>query len=136
MRVGIPGRILDYHRLSPLYGLRVSRYRRGYAVTSTPEGQERHLHEDEVVIERMFYAPSPPHLWDVGERETDRTSTGWLGQGCSTARLDPMHPFVQTLPSHDALFQVIRGNGRIHSSPGFLFGGIGLVTNCLTSFSV
>jgi hypothetical protein len=65
MLVGISSRILDYHRLSPLDGLMVSRYRRGYAVTSTPEGQELHLHEDEVVIEHMFYAPSPPHLEDV-----------------------------------------------------------------------
>ena len=59
---GIPSRILSYHRLSPLYGLMVSRYRRGYAITSTPEGQAFHLHEDEVVIDRMFYAPSPPPL--------------------------------------------------------------------------
>ena len=59
---GIPSRILSYHRLSPLYGLMVSRYRRGYAVTSTLEGQEFRLHEDEVVIDRMFYAPYPPPL--------------------------------------------------------------------------
>jgi hypothetical protein len=65
MLVGIPSRILGYHRLSPLYGLMVSRYRRGYAVISTPEGQEWHLHEDEVVIERMFYAPYPPYPWDI-----------------------------------------------------------------------
>ena len=37
---GIPSQILSYHRLSPLCGLMVSRYRRGYAVISTPEGQE------------------------------------------------------------------------------------------------
>ncbi len=37
---GIPGRIPRYHLLSPLCGLMVSRYRRGYAFTSTPEGQE------------------------------------------------------------------------------------------------
>jgi hypothetical protein len=37
---GIPGRIPSDHLLSPLCGLRISRYRRGYALTSTPEGQE------------------------------------------------------------------------------------------------
>ena len=37
---GIPGRIPSDHLLSPLVGLLVSRYPRGYALTSTPEGQE------------------------------------------------------------------------------------------------
>ena len=37
---GIPGRIPSDRLLSPLYGLMVSRYRRGYALTSPPEGQE------------------------------------------------------------------------------------------------
>ena len=37
---GIPGRIPGDHLLSPLLGWRVSRYPRGYALTSTPEGQE------------------------------------------------------------------------------------------------
>jgi len=43
---GIHSRILRDRLLSPLCGLMVSRYRRGYAVTSTPEGQELHLHGD------------------------------------------------------------------------------------------
>jgi hypothetical protein len=43
---GILSRILSDRLLSPLSGLMVSRYRRGYAVTSTPEGQELHLHGD------------------------------------------------------------------------------------------
>jgi hypothetical protein len=37
---GIPSRILRDRLLSPLVGLMVSRYPRGYAFTSTPEGQE------------------------------------------------------------------------------------------------
>jgi hypothetical protein len=37
---GIPSRILSDRLLSPLCGLMISRYRRGYAFTSTPEGQE------------------------------------------------------------------------------------------------
>lgn len=51
---GIPSRILSDCLLSPLGGLRVSRYRRGYAVTSTPEGQELHLHGNEVVKDQMI----------------------------------------------------------------------------------
>jgi hypothetical protein len=43
---GILSRMLSDRLLSPLGGLMVSRYRRGYAVTSTPEGQELHLHGD------------------------------------------------------------------------------------------
>ena len=43
---GIPGRIPGDRLFSPLCGLRVSHYRRGDAVTSTPEGQELHLHGD------------------------------------------------------------------------------------------
>ena len=43
----------------------VSRYPRGDAFTSTPEGQELHLHEDEVVIDQLVDVPYPPHLWDV-----------------------------------------------------------------------
>jgi len=46
---GIPGRIPSYHLLSPLLGLMVSRYPKGYAFISTPEGQEFHLYRDEVV---------------------------------------------------------------------------------------
>jgi len=37
---GIPSRILSDRLLSPLVGLMVSRYPRGYAFSSTPEGQE------------------------------------------------------------------------------------------------
>ena len=37
----------------------VSRYRRGEAFTATLEGQALPLHEDEVVEERLIYAPSP-----------------------------------------------------------------------------
>ena len=71
---GIPGRIPSDRLLSPLYGLMVSRYRRGYALTSTPEGQELHLHGEKVVEDRLIYAPYPPlSLWDGSFRETDRT---------------------------------------------------------------
>ncbi len=38
----------------------VSRYRRGYAFTSTREGQEFHLHEEEVIEDRATFAPYPP----------------------------------------------------------------------------
>jgi hypothetical protein len=51
---GIPGRIPSDQLLSPLCGLMVSRYRRGYAFTSTPEGQELHLHEDTVIKDRSI----------------------------------------------------------------------------------
>jgi hypothetical protein len=51
---GIPGRIPSNHLLSPLGGLMVSRYRRGYAFTSTPEGQELHLHGDTVIKDRSI----------------------------------------------------------------------------------
>ena len=51
---GIPGRIPRDHLLSPLGGLMISRYRKGYALTFTPEGQELHLHGDEVVKDRSI----------------------------------------------------------------------------------
>jgi hypothetical protein len=57
---GIRSRILRDRLLSPLCGLRISRYRRGYALTSTPERQELHLHGEEVVKDRSIYAPYPP----------------------------------------------------------------------------
>ena len=57
---GIRGRIPRDRLFSPLCGLMVSRYRRGEAFTSTLEGQEWHLHEDEVVEDRLIYAPYPP----------------------------------------------------------------------------
>ena len=57
---GIPGRMPRDRLFSPLCGLMVSRYRRGDAFTSTLEGQELHLHEDEVVEDRLIYAPYPP----------------------------------------------------------------------------
>ena len=56
---GIPGRIPSDHLFSPLCGLMVSRYRRGEAFTSTLEGQELHLHENEVVEEQLLFAPYP-----------------------------------------------------------------------------
>jgi hypothetical protein len=46
---GIPGRIPRDRLLPPLCGLRVSRYRRGYTLTSTMEGQELHLYGEEVI---------------------------------------------------------------------------------------
>jgi hypothetical protein len=77
---GIPGRMPSDRLLSPLYGLMVSRYRRGYAVISTPERQELHLHEEKVVEDHLISAPYPPlSLRDGSFRETDRTSTAWLG---------------------------------------------------------
>jgi len=77
---GIPSRILRDRLFSPLGGLMVSRYRRGYAVTSTPEGQELHLHGDEVIRDRRTSTLYP--LSSCGEgsfRETDRTSMPLLG---------------------------------------------------------
>jgi len=56
---GIPGRIPSDRLFSPLCGLMVSRYRRGDAFTSTLEGQELHLHEDEVIEDREIFAPYP-----------------------------------------------------------------------------
>jgi hypothetical protein len=80
---GMPGRIPGDRLFSPLLGLMVSRYPRGDAVTSTPEGQEWHRHGDEVVEDRLLYAPYPPQpLGGCRFRETDRTSTGLLGQAC------------------------------------------------------
>ena len=60
LRDGIRSRMLRDRLVSPLCGLRVSRYRRGYALTSTPERQELHLHGEEVVKDRSIYAPYPP----------------------------------------------------------------------------
>ena len=62
---GIPGRIPGNRLFSPLLGLMVSRYPRGDAFTSTPERQELHLHEDEVIKDRVISAPYPPHPWGV-----------------------------------------------------------------------
>ena len=56
---GIPGRMPSDHLFPPLCGLMISRYRRGEAFTSTLEGQELHLHEDEVVEDRLIFAPYP-----------------------------------------------------------------------------
>jgi hypothetical protein len=56
---GIPGQIPSDHRLSPLYGLMVGRYRRGYAFTPTLGGQEFHLHTDEVVKEGISTSMLP-----------------------------------------------------------------------------
>jgi hypothetical protein len=77
---GIPSRILRDRLFPPLCGLMVSRYRRGDACTSTLEGQELHLHGDEVVEDRLISAPYPPlSLRDGSFRETDRTSSALLG---------------------------------------------------------
>jgi len=77
---GIPDRIPGDRLFSPLLGLMVSRYPRGDAFTSTPEGQELHLHEDEVIRDHMISAPYPPQpLRGCRFRETDRTSTALLG---------------------------------------------------------
>jgi hypothetical protein len=56
---GIPSRILSDRLLSPLCGLMVSRYRKGYALISTPEGQELHLHDGEVIKDPMISTLSP-----------------------------------------------------------------------------
>ena len=81
---GIPGRIPSDRLLSPIYGLMVSRYRRGYALTSPPDGQELHLHREKVVEDRLIYAPYPPlSLWDGSFRETDRTCSALLGPALS-----------------------------------------------------
>jgi hypothetical protein len=56
---GILSQILRDPPLSPLVGLRVSRYPRGYAVTSTPEGPELHRHGVEVIKDPPFFVPIP-----------------------------------------------------------------------------
>ncbi len=56
---GIPSRTLSDRLLSPLLGLMVSRYPRGYAFTSPPEGQELHLHGDEVIKDPMIMTLYP-----------------------------------------------------------------------------
>jgi hypothetical protein len=77
---GMPSRTLRDRLFPPLCGLIVSRYRRGDAFTSTPEGQELHLYEDEVVEDRLISAPYPPlSLRDGSFRETDRISTALFG---------------------------------------------------------
>jgi len=66
--------------------LMVSRYRRGYALTPTPGGQELHLHSDEVIKDPMI-----PTLYPLSScvedsfRETDRTSSAWLGSESRSA---------------------------------------------------
>jgi hypothetical protein len=77
----------------------VSRYRRGSAVTSTPEGQEWHLHGDEVVKDRLLSAPYPLQpLGGHSFKETDRTCRGWLGAALlkvilNSSDFDPTHLF-------------------------------------------
>jgi len=86
---GIPRRILSDRLLSPLYGLRGSRYRRGYALTSTPEGQELHLHGDEVIRDRKISTLYPLSSCKKGRfRATDRTATGLLGPGSASKTWD------------------------------------------------
>ncbi len=78
---GIPSRILSDRLVSPLGGLMVSRYRRGYALTSIPERQELHLHGDEVIKDQRISTLYPLSSWGEGSfRETDRTSTALLGR--------------------------------------------------------
>jgi len=82
---GILRRILSDRLFSPLLGLMVSRYPRGDAVTSTPEGQELHLHGDEVIKDPMILTLYP--LSSCGEgsfRETDRTCRRLLGARLGT----------------------------------------------------
>jgi hypothetical protein len=76
---GILSRILSDRLLSPLGGLMVSRYRRGYALTLTPEGQELHLHGGEVIKDPMILTLSPLSSGGEGSfRETDRTYNRWF----------------------------------------------------------
>jgi hypothetical protein len=67
---GIPGRIPSARLLSPLGGLMVSRCRRGYALTSIPEGQEFHLHGDQVIKDQTDLSSLSPttlvRLWFEG----------------------------------------------------------------------
>ena len=117
---GIPGRIPSDHLLSPLCGLRVSRYRRGDAFTSTPEGQELHLHEDTVIKDRSIDAPSPPEpLRDSGFRETDRTCKALLGGRL----LLPLHPWAaySKAPSVGAiLFTIVAASIIASATFGYL----------------
>jgi hypothetical protein len=85
---GIPSRILSDRLLSPLLGLMVSRYPRGYAFTSTPKGQELHLHGAEVIKDPVILTLYPrPSCVEGRFRETDRTSTGLLGAAVATTQL-------------------------------------------------
>ncbi|HEV8715697.1 MAG TPA: hypothetical protein VGX03_23070 [Candidatus Binatia bacterium] len=54
---GILSQILRDPHFAPLLGLRVSRYPRGYAVTSTPEEPELHRHGVEVIKDPHFFVP-------------------------------------------------------------------------------
>ena len=67
---GIPGRIPSDRLVSPLGGLLVSRDRRGYALTSTPEGQAFHLHGDQVIKDQTDLSSLSPttfvRLWFQG----------------------------------------------------------------------
>ncbi|MGH8058406.1 MAG: hypothetical protein ACREOH_14405, partial [Candidatus Entotheonellia bacterium] len=56
---GIPSRMLSARLVSLLCGLLVRRDRKGYVVTSTPEGQAWHLHGDGVVKDPRLSAPYP-----------------------------------------------------------------------------
>jgi hypothetical protein len=73
---GIPSRILSDLHLAPLWGLRVSRCPRGYAVTSTPEGPELPRHGVEVIREPRLFVPILYDLRGHRFRETDRTAVG------------------------------------------------------------
>ena len=57
----IPGRIPSDSHLTSLWGSMVSRYPRGYAVSPTPGRRELHSHRDEVIKDRMIFAPYPPY---------------------------------------------------------------------------
>ena len=81
---GIPGWIPRDPLLTSLWGLMVSRYPRGYAVSPTPGRQEFHLHGEYscqrvsrellVVTLKLFFAPIPSnYLRSYNFRETDRT---------------------------------------------------------------
>jgi hypothetical protein len=98
---GIPSRMLSDRLVSPLLGLRVSRYPRGYAFTSTSEGQEWHLHGDEVITDPLISTLSPLSSCREGRfRETDRTLQAVVRQFVCFVALQTTAPVSVVARSH------------------------------------
>ena len=94
----------------------VSRYRRGYAFTSTLEGQEFHLHGEKVVEDPLISSPYPPlSLLDGSFRETDRTCSALLGVGVLVGgqRFAFAHP-TNCLPRWDPYCPLSMGQEVAH----------------------
>ncbi|BAZ71025.1 hypothetical protein NIES4106_58220 (plasmid) [Fischerella sp. NIES-4106] len=59
----IPNRTFGFHPLSPLHGLIVSRYRGGYAVTLSPEGEGISPSRISSCLGSDFYLAANPSLF-------------------------------------------------------------------------